>query len=244
MTSSLDIYSTESLKNLQNFRETLRRSKYVTGTPFKNEFRDDAYVSAGGRTIYEGGSSILWRLNLAGDSVTKESLDPKYSGLIPGGRVLRIEKDPSGSARFVSAFDLNSNSVIGSKTRVPLLGNLFLSPDGKKIVLEERRIDQEERATGGTRGVGYLTGQLIIYKVADGTEMRTLNMPALAGKIDSHRLLCMSPDGEHLIFQAGKRTLLDVALTGSSGARPIPVHMMLGDSPRCVFTTEPAKSTN
>jgi len=241
--SLLDVYTTSDLKKLRSFRETMPISNYVTGTSFGNKFGPSAYASSDGKTIYEG-EYFPSKLTLSTSSSTTESLGREYSGPVVGGKVQRIEVDPSSHERSISVFDLESNRVIGSKIHIPPSGNQFLSSDGKRLVFLGTRIDREERPTGGTKGVGYLTGELIVYYVADGTEIRTLTLPSLAGEMGTYRMLCMSPDGEHLIFQAGKTALFDVAPTSPSGAQAIPVRMNLGESPRCIFTTEPARSMN
>jgi hypothetical protein len=125
------------------------------------------------------------------------------------------------------AINLESGSTVGPAMQVPKGTKATLSPDGSVIVTEPLEIVDRTART---------TGEISRYDVSSGKKLNGASFTGLAGPWTQHRIRCMSPKAEFLVYQSGPDELHLVDAAKDQEHRILTD--LVADEAQCVFSAE------
>ena len=208
-------YDTGSLKVIESFRQPATKDQgQDAGGPVY--FSEDAYLGEDGRTIYDrdriitiadqtatvrsldrdrilddSQSSQLRSLEIRNPDTGKPYLAVKYADSAAGRALLFGGSAPEAGDVFftVGLNDYRASAII--KGPLATSSTLHLTPDARRIVVEEIERQSDNRRTSRT-------GRALVYDVASGKEIREFRNAQLSDP--GSRLLSITPDGSTIFF--------------------------------------------
>lgn len=249
----LEIYTGGKLAKEQSLRETVSREDYMQAKALVNTlFSPDAYFSQDGKTVFDGTSRIEvgpqgWfksRVNPLGALTVQqraqlrafgergENEPPPQEWAVSdsaAGRTLVFSINRTHTRAVFWTVDLMTENVTSFIDGPIAVGHL--SPDGKRVVLEEA-----ELRLSGPPVNNYRTGRFLVFDVDSGQQVGEVRHEELAGF--HSRSLCIYPDGSAMFYLAGEKepqSIYRIELTGN--ARPMRINSSFpaDEFTQCVF---------